>query len=287
MRQRARRQLQQHAQRLRRQRRRRLQRRSTTSATAASPQRRRPRRSSQARRRGPDRRPSPTATDGDGNGFVDDIAGWDFFDNDNDPYDASSYFAACGPRLRAAPRRGRARQRRPGRDRRLPALPDPADPHLGHVRLRRQHLRHGDPLRDRQRGERDRGRQRQPLPLGLRRGRLQLRLRPRRRPDLLRRRPQHRQPQLPGQLRPRDADPGHRPRHRRPRHGRRRQSRRPLSLQTCLLPALGVCLGHERCRRRPSSAGPTRPSTAARARSRWRGRPARRTPARPPARRRW
>jgi Subtilase family/RTX calcium-binding nonapeptide repeat (4 copies) len=32
--------------------------------------------------------------DGDGNGFVDDIAGWDFFDNDNDPYDASSYFAA-------------------------------------------------------------------------------------------------------------------------------------------------------------------------------------------------
>jgi subtilase family protein/hemolysin type calcium-binding protein len=33
-------------------------------------------------------------TDADGNGFVDDIAGWDFFDNDNDPYDASSYFAA-------------------------------------------------------------------------------------------------------------------------------------------------------------------------------------------------
>ncbi|MEO7197597.1 MAG: S8 family serine peptidase, partial [Solirubrobacterales bacterium] len=30
------------------------------------------------------------------NGFVDDIAGWDFFDNDNDPYDASSYFAASG-----------------------------------------------------------------------------------------------------------------------------------------------------------------------------------------------
>ncbi|MDX6615019.1 MAG: hypothetical protein QOD60_110 [Solirubrobacterales bacterium] len=35
-------------------------------------------------------------TDHDGNGFVDDIAGWDFFDNDNDPYDASSYFAAAG-----------------------------------------------------------------------------------------------------------------------------------------------------------------------------------------------
>ncbi len=34
-------------------------------------------------------------SDSDGNGFVDDIAGWDFFDNDNDPYDASSYFAAA------------------------------------------------------------------------------------------------------------------------------------------------------------------------------------------------
>jgi hypothetical protein len=34
-------------------------------------------------------------TDADENGFVDDIAGWDFFDDDNDPYDASSYFAAA------------------------------------------------------------------------------------------------------------------------------------------------------------------------------------------------
>src|SRR5207249_2101600 len=33
--------------------------------------------------------------DTDSNGFVDDIAGWDFFDNDNDPFDASSYFAAA------------------------------------------------------------------------------------------------------------------------------------------------------------------------------------------------
>jgi hypothetical protein len=32
--------------------------------------------------------------DGDGNGYVDDIAGWDFFDDDNDPTDTSSYFAA-------------------------------------------------------------------------------------------------------------------------------------------------------------------------------------------------
>src|SRR2546421_5034993 len=32
--------------------------------------------------------------DDDGNGYVDDIAGWDFFDDDNDPYDASSYSSA-------------------------------------------------------------------------------------------------------------------------------------------------------------------------------------------------
>ena len=33
-------------------------------------------------------------TDSDSNGYVDDIAGWDFFDDDNNPYDASSYSAA-------------------------------------------------------------------------------------------------------------------------------------------------------------------------------------------------
>jgi Subtilase family len=33
-------------------------------------------------------------TDADHNGYPDDIAGWDFFDNDNDPYDASSYASA-------------------------------------------------------------------------------------------------------------------------------------------------------------------------------------------------
>jgi subtilase family protein/VCBS repeat protein len=34
------------------------------------------------------------SSDDDGNGYVDDIAGWDFFDDDNDPYDASSYSSA-------------------------------------------------------------------------------------------------------------------------------------------------------------------------------------------------
>jgi Subtilase family len=35
-------------------------------------------------------------SDADANGYVDDIAGWDFFDNDNDPYDASSCCSANG-----------------------------------------------------------------------------------------------------------------------------------------------------------------------------------------------
>ena len=34
--------------------------------------------------------------DDDGNGYVDDIAGWDFFDDDNDPFDASSCCSANG-----------------------------------------------------------------------------------------------------------------------------------------------------------------------------------------------
>ena len=43
------------------------------------------------------------------NGYVDDIAGWDFFDDDNDPADTSSYFAAGGHgtgRMREAAERG-------------------------------------------------------------------------------------------------------------------------------------------------------------------------------------
>jgi hypothetical protein len=35
-------------------------------------------------------------TDADNNGYIDDIAAWDFFDDDNDPYDASSYSSADG-----------------------------------------------------------------------------------------------------------------------------------------------------------------------------------------------
>jgi len=35
-------------------------------------------------------------TDADNNGYIDDVAAWDFFDDDNDPYDASSYSSADG-----------------------------------------------------------------------------------------------------------------------------------------------------------------------------------------------
>ena len=35
-------------------------------------------------------------TDAEPNGYVDDIAGWDFFDDDNDPFDASSCCSADG-----------------------------------------------------------------------------------------------------------------------------------------------------------------------------------------------
>ena len=67
------------------------------AATTTSPAPTRP------RRQRPDRRVQRRGDD-DGNGYVDDIAGWDFFDDDNNPYDASSYSSASQPRL--GPRRG-------------------------------------------------------------------------------------------------------------------------------------------------------------------------------------
>ena len=80
-------------------------------------------------------------TDADANGYADDIAGWDFFDDDNDPYDASSYSLGLQPRHRprAGGRAGDERGRR--RHRRLPALPDRPDPRLGHVRDRHEPVR--------------------------------------------------------------------------------------------------------------------------------------------------
>ena len=60
------------------------------------------------------------SSDDDGNGYVDDIAGWDFFDDDNNSYDASSYSSANNHGT--GPRRGgrRGGQRGQRRHRRLP-----------------------------------------------------------------------------------------------------------------------------------------------------------------------
>jgi hypothetical protein len=43
---------------------------------------------------GPEGCPASGSFDNDGNGFANDIAGWNFFDNNNEPADLSSYFAA-------------------------------------------------------------------------------------------------------------------------------------------------------------------------------------------------
>ena len=72
--------------------------------------------------------------DADGNGFVDDIAGWDFFDDDNDPFDASSCCSANGHGTAPRPRsRRRDEQRRQG-NRDVPRVPAAAAADLGHVR---------------------------------------------------------------------------------------------------------------------------------------------------------
>ena len=55
-------------------------------------------------------------TDADRNGFVDDIAGWDFLDNDNDPFDDVQYGHGTGE-AHDSTRRGRQRRRRPARAR--------------------------------------------------------------------------------------------------------------------------------------------------------------------------
>ncbi len=187
------------------------------------------------------------------------------------------------PRVGPDERGRRARQRRRWRHRCLPALPAHADPHLGHLRLRRQRLRDGDALRHRQRRVGHRGRQRLHLPLGLRRAGVPVRLRPRGRADLLRRRPQHRQPQLRRQLRPRDADRGDRARHHGPRPGRRQPGRAGARGDLPGPAGAGWAARAPPSPPSPTSAAPTPISTAARARSRWRARRARRTPARPPA----
>ena len=82
-------------------------------------------------------------TDADANGFVDDIAGWDFFDDDNDPFDASSCCSANGHgtgRAKEAVAETDNGDRQPGR---LPELPVHAAARLGHLRRPDRQLRDG------------------------------------------------------------------------------------------------------------------------------------------------
>ena len=85
-------------------------------------------------------------TDHDGNGYADDIAGWDFLDDDNDPYDDVQYGHGTGEARTRPPRPTTAR-----RDRHLPELHGAAAARRRLLRRRRQPLRAGDALRDRQR----------------------------------------------------------------------------------------------------------------------------------------
>ena len=57
--------------------------------------------------------------DDDGNGYVDDIAGWDFMKDDNDPYDDTRYGHGTGEARDSTA----ADQQHDRRRRRLPALP--------------------------------------------------------------------------------------------------------------------------------------------------------------------
>ncbi len=82
-------------------------------------------------------------TDDDGNGYVDDIAGWDFFDDDNDPFDASSCCSANGHGTGRATGGGSGDQQRPGRHRHVPGLLADAAARVGHVRRPDRQLRDG------------------------------------------------------------------------------------------------------------------------------------------------
>ena len=119
------------------QRRRRLQRRPTTPATRAST-------SATPRRVGPPGVMTPQdlliafsdGNDDDCNGFVDDIAGWDFLDDDNDAFDD----VAVRPRHRRGERLNRRGQQRAQR-RLLPELHVHPDARRRLVRRGREQLR--------------------------------------------------------------------------------------------------------------------------------------------------
>ena len=155
-----------HAARL--QRRRRLQRRATTPATRASTSTD-PRRVGPAGRddaAGPDHRLLQRQRRRLATASSDDIAGWDFLDNDNDAYDDVQYGHGTG-RGGGLDRRGEQRAQR----RLLPELHVHAAARGRLVRRRREQLRAGGALRRRQRRARDPGGARHAQPDAARRAR--------------------------------------------------------------------------------------------------------------------
>ena len=141
-------------------------------------------------------------SDADGNGYLDDIAGWDFFNDDNDPFDAVELLEREQPRHGPRRRRRGAGERRRRRPRCLPALPDPADARVGHVRGGHEQLRPGGHVRGRQRREGGGGRSRRPVQLALRAAGVRVRVLEGHAACARVVGPQHGRPQLPDRLRP-------------------------------------------------------------------------------------
>ena len=204
-----------------------------TTATATAPSTSTTTRTTRACRRPPGTTTRPTrtrsstrsdliavfsdGTDDDGNGYVDDIAGWDFFDDDNDPYDASSYSSANN---HGSGRAEDAAEEGNDGDGGIGVCPS-----CQIVPMRvwdtfvvdTQQLRAGRALRGRQQHRGRRGRGRRAVQLELRAQRVRVRLPARR---VLRDRllgPQHRRPQHPDALQRGDAGAGHRRRRPGPR----------------------------------------------------------------------
>ena len=161
---------------------------STSSTTPATAAWRSPRRQG---RRAPNDLLDPqdvliAFTDGnddDGNGFKDDMVGWDFLDDDNDPYDDVQYGHGTGEA-----RDSTAEANNGGELGRLPELH--VDPHARGrlLRGRREPLRAGRRLRHRQRRGGRAGGARHAEQLEARPPGRQVRLRPRRGGDRVRRR---------------------------------------------------------------------------------------------------
>ena len=139
-------------------------------------------------------------TDADGNGYVDDIAGWDFFDDDNDPFDASSCCSANGHGTGRAREAVAATNNGQSGTGMCPDCSAAAAARVGHVRRADRQLRDGRDVRRRQRRERRRGRRGRSHEHPVRAPGVHLRGRQGARADARLLRHQQRQPQLPDEL---------------------------------------------------------------------------------------